>query len=126
MKSKQSFSTRSRISSFSYAFSGLKFLIRMEHNMWIHLVIGLLVILCSFYLSLSGVEWALIILCIGMVLAAEAINTSIEHLCDRITTDEDQMVKRIKDVSASAVLISSITAAVIGILLLGPKLLLLF
>ena len=50
-------------------------------------------------------------------MAAEAINTSIEELCDRVCTSQDSRIKRSKDAAAGAVLILAFFAAVIGAVL---------
>lgn len=90
--------------------------------MWIHFSISTIVIALGFYLDLPLIEWSILILCIGIVLAAEAFNTCIEYLCDRITTEYDPLIGKIKDISAAGVLITSIMAAVAGLLIFGSKL----
>jgi diacylglycerol kinase (ATP) len=57
---------------------------------------------------------------IGIVWIAEAVNTAIEALADRITRENDDAIRRAKDVAAGAVLLAAITAAIIGLLILGP------
>ncbi len=109
--------------SFRYAFSGVVALCRYENNVTIHLGIALLVIIAGCFLTLSNLEWCLLIIQIGFVLTAEAFNTSIEKLADRVSPDIDPAIKWVKDLAAGAVLISALTAAIVGILILGPKLL---
>ncbi|MBT8220927.1 MAG: diacylglycerol kinase family protein [Bacteroidia bacterium] len=121
MKTESKFSFKNRLASFRYAFQGIRTLVIGEHNMWIHLTLAFLAVVAGFYLRISVIEWSLIIICIGVVLSAEGFNTCIEYLCDKITITEDPLIKKIKDISAAAVLISSIMAAIVGILIFGPK-----
>ena len=76
------FSIKKRIRSFGYAFSGLKTLFREEHNAWIHAAATVLVIAAGFLLRLSETEWIAVTAAIGLVIAAEAFNSSIERLAD--------------------------------------------
>lgn len=59
----------------------------------------------------------------GLVWLAEAFNTAVEGLCDRIHPEFDPAIGRIKDLGAGGVLVASIAAALIGVLTLGPPLL---
>lgn len=112
------------IRSFRYATEGTAYLLRTQANVRIHLLAAIAVIaLCSF-LSLNSIEWAIIGLCIAFVWSSEAFNTAIETLCDRITTERDQQIKIVKDVSAAATLFAAIGAACTGVIVIGPKLIL--
>lgn len=72
---------------------------------------------------LSLIEWSLIIICFGMVMAAEGLNTAIEILADRVCPDRDESIRLAKDVSAGAVLLAAIAAAIVGTLIFTNKLL---
>ena len=67
-------------------------------------------------------EWIAIVVCIGMVFAAEAVNSSIEALADRVSEEYDEAIKRTKDLAAGAVLILAMASATIGLLIFIPKL----
>ncbi len=67
-------------------------------------------------------EWVAIILCIGMVLATELINTAIERLVDLISPDRNPIAGQIKDIAAGAVLICAIAAAIVGLIIFIPYL----
>ncbi len=110
----------SRTRSFLNAFSGLWFNLRNEPNFLVQLIIAMVVVIAGIILSLNRSEWILIALSIGAVLAAEAMNTAVEKICDRFTEEEDPIVKRIKDSAAAAVLIISFTAAIVGVLIFWP------
>ncbi len=119
------FSIPARLRSFRYAFQGLWWLVREEHNSWIHLAFVVVLIPAGFILHLSPVEWTLIILCMGLVLGMELVNSAIERLADKISTERDPVIGKIKDLSAGAVLISAIAAAIVGLIILVPKFLIL-
>lgn len=121
MKNK-GFTFRKRIKSFRYAFHGIYLLVRYEHNAWIHCFITACVLAAGFFAGLSRTEWIAIVVCIGMVFAAEAVNSSIEALADRVSEEYDEAIKRTKDLAAGAVLILAMASATIGLLIFIPKL----
>lgn len=110
----------SRLKSFRNAFRGIWFNLRNEPNFLIQLCVALLVVAAGLILSLGRAEWIMVMLSIGAVLAAEAMNTAVEKICDRFMDAHDPMVRNIKDSAAAAVLIISITAALVGILVFWP------
>ncbi len=112
--------------SFGYAVEGLQALFRYENNARFHLLAAIIVVLFSVWLHLSSIEWVVIVLAIGGVWAAEAFNTSLEKLCDLVSPDFHPQVKAIKDLAAAGVLIMAIIASVIGMLVFGKKLMMLF
>ena len=87
-----------------------------------HLLAAILVVGSGCVFDLSQVEWALMVGCIGAVLALECLNTAIEHLADRVTLEQDPLIRMAKDASAGAVLIISVASAVIGGIIFLPKL----
>ena len=103
--------------SFYHAFRGIATIFRSEINFVIQSVIALLVLAAGILLGITPTEWIIILLLIGMVLGAEAFNTAIERLCDAIDDQPSPKIRFIKDASAAAVLILSLSAAVIGILI---------
>ena len=112
---------RKVVRSFRFAGQGIVDLFRYENNAKVHLVIAGLVVAAGFWLRLSRTEWAIILTQIGLVWAAEAINTALEKLCDFVSPGLHPQIKAIKDLSSGAVLILAITAVVVGILVLGGK-----
>jgi len=76
----------------------------------------------ALWLGLTAGEWCAILLAIGLVWSAEGMNSALEALADRVAPEEHPLVGRAKDMAAGAVLAAAIVAAVIGVLVLGPKL----
>jgi len=117
----QRFSITKRIKSFGFAFNGLKILILEEHNSRVHLIAAILVIIAGFYFQISILEWLAIILSIGFVITLEIINSAIENISDFISPEKHNSIKKIKDLSAAGVLISALTALIIGLIIFIPK-----
>lgn len=107
--------------SFGHAWAGLKLLLFNERNFTVQFIIGLLVLFAGFYFHVSRFEWLIIIISIVTVLALEIVNSSIETLADAITMEENQRIKRAKDMAAGAVLLAAIGATIIGIIIFLPK-----
>jgi diacylglycerol kinase len=114
------------LSTLLYAIHGISATIRVEKNMRIHLLITLGAIVAGLLLRITKIEWVVVLLCSGCVIAAEMVNTAIERLADVITTEKDNRIKMVKDISAGAVFIISITACIVGIIVFLPYLLKLF
>lgn len=107
------------LKSFAYALNGICVTFKSEQNFKIHIVAMIIAIAMGLYLKLSMSAWGLVIFSIGFVLVTELFNTALERLGDETANGKQkQMVKNAKDISAAAVLISALTAFVIGILFL--------
>ncbi|MBN1197936.1 MAG: diacylglycerol kinase family protein [Bacteroidales bacterium] len=113
---------KKRLLSFRYAFQGLFHLFRGQPNAWIHLIAAIGVIIAGFLCGLSVTEWGFIIFAIGMVFAAELFNSAIEELVNKISPEHDLVAGKIKDLAAGAVLVAAISAAILGLLIFLPKL----
>ena len=111
---------RARWKSFACAGRGVILLIRTQVNVLIHLLATAAVIAAGVAFHIARGEWVLLTLAIGIVWIAEAANTAIEFLADRITREHDEQIRRAKDIAAGGVLLAAIAATVIGILVLGP------
>jgi len=115
------FSLINRILSFKYAFKGIALLFRNEHNAWIHGAAMLGAIGLGYYFEITNLEWAAVIICIGIVLAAEAFNTAIEKIADFIQPEQNNAIGQIKDLAAGAVLFTAISAFLVGLIIFLPK-----
>lgn len=114
----------SRVSSFRHALRGWLYVLRTQRNAWIHSGVATIVLILGIWLRLSSLDWAVIILTIAMVFAAEFVNTSIEAVVDLATVEHHPLAKIGKDVGAAAVLVAAFAAVIVGLLILGPPLLL--
>lgn len=120
-KPNKKFSLEKRVESFKYALNGLKIVFREEHNARIHLIVSLIVIACGFIFHIATVEWIIICFAIGLVISMEIINSAIENLSDFVSPEYHKLIKKVKDLSAAAVLVCTISSVVIGILVFLPK-----
>ena len=110
----------------SRALFGLKTSFINEVNFRRHIYIFVLVGLMSYIVQISKTEIIFALLCGGLVLTTELINTAIENICDHVTPEENFNIKKIKDISAGAVFLSAIFAAIIGLIIFVPYLTFLF
>jgi diacylglycerol kinase len=113
---------RDRIESVIYALNGLKILLKEEYNSRIHATIAITVIIAGFLLNISNIEWLIIWILIGMVFSLEIINSAIENLCDHITPQWNETIKKIKDLAAAAVFVASVISVICGAIIFLPKL----
>ena len=109
--------------SFGYAFSGVWALFSTQPHALIHAVAACVVVAVGIYFGIDKVEWAILILTIGVVIALEAMNTAIEFLADAVHPDQHPLIGKAKDVAAGSVLIASIAAACIGMIIFYPYIL---
>ena len=118
---KQGKKPASRLRSFVHAFQGVFLVFVTQKNFQIQVFFGVIAILSGMFLSISIIAWSLIILAIGLGLSLEAVNTSMEMLSNKVESNYSETIKKVKDIAAAAVLISSIGAAIIGCLIFIPK-----
>ena len=112
-----------RIKSFGYAFKGIASLIKKEHNAWIHCTAIVVVSLAGLYFGITLTEWCIVVICFGIVLAAEGFNTAIERFVDLVSPDFHPIAGNVKDVAAGAVLICAIASVIVGVIIFFPYLL---
>jgi undecaprenol kinase/diacylglycerol kinase (ATP) len=116
-------STSKFFRSFKYALTGIATVFKEELNARVHLLAAMVAVVLGLVLKLAWFEWIVIIMVIGGVIAMELINTSIEALADLYSTDYNPNIKKIKDLAAGAVLVSAITALIVGLIIFLPKIL---
>ena len=108
-----------------YALQGIVDLLRHQHNARLHAFVAAVVVVLGLLFSVQRWEWAVLVLAIGGVWTAEAINTAIEYLADACHPEQHPLIKRAKDVAAAAVLLFSLAALVVGLVIFMPYLLVL-
>jgi diacylglycerol kinase (ATP) len=114
------FQVTGRIRSFGHAIAGVIWMIRCQHNAWIHLIATGMVITTGFFFHLSRPEWCWIVLAVSIVWTAEALNTAFEFLADAASPNFHPVVRVAKDVAAGAVLITALASSVIGAIIFWP------
>ena len=105
------------MNSFLCAFRGIGETVKTEAHMRVHLVFTYYVVVAGLILHLRSVEWAAVLVCIGLVTALECVNTSLERLCDEVRPERSDGIRSVKDIAAGAVLCAAIASAVVGCLL---------
>lgn len=109
--------------SFKYAIEGIWTSFKTERNMKIHIFIMILVIIAGIILKINKSEWIICIILFAIVIGSELFNTSIETIVDMVMLEKNEKAKIAKDVSAGAVLVVAIGAAIIGLVIFVPRIL---
>ena len=113
---------KQRIESFRHAFHGLRVVLTQEHNFQIHVFIALGVLLFSWYVRVTILEFILLIFVIGMVLVMEILNSAVERMLDLFKPRLHGYVKDIKDILAAGVFIAASVAFIVGAIIFIPYL----
>jgi diacylglycerol kinase len=116
------FNLSQRGRSFAHALRGLGYLVRTQPHARLHLIATTGVIVAGMVLEVSRGEWLLLVLAIGLVWMAEALNTALEALADAVHPEHHPLVGRAKDVAAAGVLLSAMAAAIVGLWIFLPRL----
>ena len=111
---------RKRCSAFCVAIQGLGYMVRNEPHARIHLTAIILVVIAGVLTGIDRVEWALLVLAIGLVLALEAVNSALEALADAAHPERHPLVGAAKDMAAGAVLVSAVCSVIIAGLVFLP------
>ena len=122
MKPQSDSELKARARSFGYAFEGWRYLLRHEHNAWIHAFLTIAVIAMGAWLRVSRTDWALLVLAMGLVWMGELLNTAIEALVNLTSPEPHPLAKVAKDTAAGAVMAAALAALIVGLLVLGPPL----
>jgi len=109
------------VQSLRYAFDGIIATIQSEKNFRVQIALALFSIAMGLYLNITFVEWMILILTVGSVLAAELINTSIESVVNLVSPQFHPLAKKAKDAAAGAALVLSIGSLFVGWFIFGIK-----
>ena len=126
LSEKKRFSIVARAKSFSFAFRGIMLIMKTQHNFCIQILITVLVVILGLILKIKEIEWLFLVLSAGMVIMAESFNTAFEFDIDLTSPTYHPYARDTKDVAAGAVLISVITATIVGLIIFVPKIIDLF
>ena len=111
-----------QLRSFGYAWQGIRSYVGKEQNLSFHLIAMTAVTLAGFVLGITRTEWTVVILCFGVVIAAELFNTAIERLVDLVSPERHPVAGQVKNIAAGAVLVCAVAAAIIGLIIFIPYL----
>jgi len=111
-----------RLRSIGHAVRGIIILIKTQPNAQLHLAASMAVFVAGYFLHLHHLEWVSVLLCMGLVWVAEALNTALEFLADEVNQEHRELIGRAKDVAAAAVLIAAIISLLVaGVILQNHK-----
>jgi len=112
---------QSLVSSFNAAIEGFVYVFKSQRNMRLHFLMGLFAVLLGILLNFTYIEVMVLCLTIAFVLFAEMFNTAIEYTVDLVSQEYHPLARIVKDIGAGAVLLSAMTAIVIGYILFASK-----
>ena len=110
----------SQVKSFAVAFEGIWAAFKSELHMKIHLFFAIAALVACWFLQVETWGWCVVIICIGMVISAEVLNTALEALCNKVSEEYDPYIKVAKDAAAGAVLVLAIASVVVGLIVFIP------
>jgi diacylglycerol kinase len=107
--------------SAKYALDGLYYAYRNEKSLWIHGVLSIVGIILGIVLKISPIQWSIILISLGIILAFELVNTAMEACVDMVTTEYNELAKIAKDCCSAATFVTSIMGAIISGVIFIPK-----
>lgn len=113
---------KKQLRSFGYAWQGIRSCVGKEQNLSFHLIATVCVVAACFGFSITRGEWTAIVICIGLVIAAELFNSAIERLVDLVSPQRHPVAGQVKDIAAGAVLVCALAAIVVGLIVFIPYL----
>ena len=112
---------RTFLGGFVDAAKGFAEAVRTQVNIRFHFVATVIAIIMAYYYQLTWAEWSIIILAIAIVWLAELFNTAIEYFSDFVSPEYNHLIGKVKDISASASLVSAIASLTVGLIIFIPK-----
>ena len=112
---------QSLVESFNSAMEGFIYVFKTQRNMRLHFLIGLSAVLLGIFLNFTYIELIILCLTIAFVLFAEMFNTALEHTIDIVKEEFHPLARIVKDISAGAVLLSAMSAIVVGYMLFSTR-----
>ena len=109
-----------RIRGGGYALKGAWLLLKNEASIQVQFVISIIMTIVGIYFEITGTEWILQLLAIGLVMSAEGLNSAIEAMADFIHPDFHSKIGHIKDIAAGGVCFAAIIAFIIGCIIYYP------
>ncbi len=125
MKTQQKNFFWDRVKSMEYAVNGF-FKIMSESSIKVQITVCIIMSIVGFWVGITRVEWMFQLLCFGLVLSVEGLNTAIEEICDFIHPDYHKQIGLIKDMSAGSVVFAVLFSVIVGVIIYTPYILALF
>ncbi len=117
---------RTLLDSFQNAWAGIRYSVKTQRNIRIHLSVAFIALVLSWLLEIGKVDFLFVIIAISLVFATEMVNTAVEKTVDLFMSTYHPLAKIAKNVAAGAVFVAAVNAVIIGIAVLGIPLLKLF
>jgi diacylglycerol kinase len=111
--------------SFGYAINGIKLSLK-QRNKKIQVACTFIAILLGFIFRISYGEWCAVLICTGLVLSLEMMNTALETLVDFVSPEHHEKAGKVKDIAAGSVLVAAVISAIVGVIIFGKYILNLF
>ena len=99
---------------FAFALAGIRMAWRTESSFKVHVVAAFAAFGALLFWRPAPLWWAIIALVVAAVVAAELVNTAIEHLSDRLHPEQHPHIKVVKDCAAGAVLVATVAALAVA------------
>ncbi|MFD1096473.1 diacylglycerol kinase [Salegentibacter chungangensis] len=109
-----------RIRGGGYAIKGAWLLLKHEPSIQVQFAIAIFVSIAGWFFEITKTEWLFQFTAIGLVMAAEGLNTAIEAMADFVHPDFHSKIGHIKDIAAGAVFITAVTAVIIAAFIYLP------
>lgn len=110
------------INATRYSLEGLAAAARHEDAFRQELMLAAVLVPLGLWFGNDGVERALLVGSVLMVLVVELLNSAVEATVDRVSLEDHQLAKRAKDLGSAAVMMSLFSVAVVWLLVLLPRL----
>ena len=120
---KSQFTISARLKSLNHALSGIRYFLSTQHNAIIHTALTVVAVMAGIFFQVTRTDSLFLVFAMGLVWLTELLNTAIEAIMDFVHPGKHPRIKYIKDLAAAAVLVSAITALIIGLLIFLPYLL---
>lgn len=114
-------SPKQLLQSIGHSVRGILTAFKDEDSIKIQFIVGMIAVGLGFYFNISSMEWIAVTICISGVLGMEVINSAVENLADKITTEQDPLIKKAKDMGAGAVMVMAIASVIVACIIFIPK-----
>ena len=112
--------------SFKFAWRGVVHTFQTEGNFRIMAVVFVLVVAAGLFFGLTPTEWALVLICCGVTLGAELLNTAVEAVVDLVSPRYHARAAKAKDAACGASFLAALFSTAVGLIIFVPYILALF